>query len=908
MAIRSISRMQQRRGLKADLPANLAEGEFGWCLDTQELFIGNSVGYGGNSEILTEHSPNGALIKNTFATMNAQISAASPRSLGDKLNDIASIKDFGAMGDGNTDDAPAINAAIAEIFGTITTLGASNVALYFPAGIYCIKSPILLYPYVTLIGDGIEKTVILSINSSMTCLMQTADSSGNTGMNIGTGVVNYVLPTRIFVRNLSIDTNSQKIDAVHLDRYQHVRFENVQFIGGYISADSTSNANSGVRLQSIGNTVNTYDSQFVGCEFTNFTYGVLANDPVMYTTISQSYMTNLYRGVDIGDPGAFNGPLYTAVTLTNFNSIDNYGIYVGSINPGVASMANTFYNCGVGGSVIYWAPNTVCNTSVGDQFTTANGVNNQGSTLVNIILDPEQNSIFAQNATQVGVISTSTNATYYPVLSSTTSGNVSLAVNTNFEFNPFTGNLLLQGNSTVTGNSAIGGNLVVNGNSVVQGNLVVAGAETSIQGSLNLGGTLTTDSGLTVIGATTINGFVNTTQNLSIGTNTIGYPVANRTSLTVNGPSESILALYTGGSTPGGNVWYDGTNISINAQTGQLLLNTDTAQPITFSTNNSARLTITSLGNVGIGVVTPQGNLHVDSTQVPNVLALGGSYTSSGINFRNTSHTDGYIYYDNLANLTFYTGGTAKTTIDQYGNLSVGTATVGYSFGGRTSLTVNGSTQSIISLYKNNTTPGGFLYYDGTNIELASQSGALSLAALGPQSILFYTNNNQRVVINSDGKVGINVTTPAYELDVAGSVRSSTGGFVFPDNTTQTTAGTWAISLPNQTGGFTGTMVNTGWQQFPSGMIMQWGYVDFGGGAGEGLYGPYPFPVSFPNACSSLTLTTVTPEQGSDISSGDNQINVSYSYLPTTTQFYVWDNSITGGNHANGFYWHAIGF
>jgi hypothetical protein len=41
---------------------------------------------------------------------------------------------------------------------------------------------------------------------------------------------------------------------------------------------------------------------------------------------------------------------------------------------------------------------------------------------------------------------------------------------------------------------------------------------------------------------------------------------------------------------------------------------------------------------------------------------------------------------------------------------------------------------------------------------------------------------------NAGRNVGIGTTSPAYMLDVSGPVRSSTGGFVFPDGTTQTTA------------------------------------------------------------------------------------------------------------------------
>ena len=62
MAIVQISRIQVRRGKKnqgSGVP-QLAGGEFGWAVDTRELYIGNgSVSEGapavGNSKILTEH-------------------------------------------------------------------------------------------------------------------------------------------------------------------------------------------------------------------------------------------------------------------------------------------------------------------------------------------------------------------------------------------------------------------------------------------------------------------------------------------------------------------------------------------------------------------------------------------------------------------------------------------------------------------------------------------------------------------------------------------------------------------------------------------------------------------------------------------------------------------------------------
>ena len=77
----------------------------------------------------------------------------------------------------------------------------------------------------------------------------------------------------------------------------------------------------------------------------------------------------------------------------------------------------------------------------------------------------------------------------------------------------------------------------------------------------------------------------------------------------------------------------------------------------------------------------------------------------------------------------------------------------------------------------------------------------LYVGTVSQHPILFGTNNTQRVIIDSSGQVGIGTTTPSYKLDVSGQIRSSSGGFVFPDGTTQATAanavnvhiGGWAV-------------------------------------------------------------------------------------------------------------------
>ena len=117
---------------------------------------------------------------------------------------------------------------------------------------------------------------------------------------------------------------------------------------------------------------------------------------------------------------------------------------------------------------------------------------------------------------------------------------------------------------------------------------------------------------------------------------------------------------------------------------------------------------------------------------------------------------------------------------------------------------------------------------------------------------------------------------------------------------------------------FTGLMGQNGYLKIPVAdinrglvqYIIQWGLVNWGRKEGEGLYGPYSFPIAFPNACEVFMPVTLTPESPGHNASGDNTAMVSADNLPTTSQFWVWNNNPgpDSTDAAQGFCWFAIGF
>ena len=107
MAVIQVSQIQVRSGYQEDLPA-LSTGEFGWCVDTQRLFIGKgTLAEGapttGVTEILTEYSiglinvgivaleANVANLAANVATLTSVVGNLAPRTIALLNNTTANI-------------------------------------------------------------------------------------------------------------------------------------------------------------------------------------------------------------------------------------------------------------------------------------------------------------------------------------------------------------------------------------------------------------------------------------------------------------------------------------------------------------------------------------------------------------------------------------------------------------------------------------------------------------------------------------------------------------------------------------------------------------------------------------------------------------------------------------------------
>jgi len=371
MAIVQISRITHRKGLMENLP-QLAGGEFGWALDEQRLFIGNgTLADGapiiGNTEILTQHSDIlGLAASYTFKgevenPNNSDFRALSPaqtgvtvnspvaRSLQARLDDIAIVKDFGAVGDGVTDDTDAINRALHELF-CVGVNEETRRSLLFPAGVYKVTGTIKIPPFAKLVGEGIESTVILYETEDVTpdeFVVQTADSLQQINANIGEN--GAVTPQGIEVSSLTIKTTAIN-SLLKVDRTSQSYFDSVNFEGDLEVADLTSSIHntSAINIESSAN----YETQhitFDKCKFSKTTYGFFSKYNSRGITISNCSFNTHYKGVIIGEDNETvnGGPQGVRVVQNLFDLIAAEGIEISESQFNVSGF-NIFLEVGNG--------------------------------------------------------------------------------------------------------------------------------------------------------------------------------------------------------------------------------------------------------------------------------------------------------------------------------------------------------------------------------------------------------------------------------------------------------------------------------------------------------------------------------------------------------------------------------
>lgn len=215
--------------------------------------VSNVIGMSSTGQLVrfadVQYSPDNALVTATGST--------TPRTLANRFADVINVKDFGAVGDGVTDDTAAIQAALS--FVSVTEWAGSSVAMhlksggtiYFPDGVYRVTKTLKIGQGTTLLGTANHSNFLgfPPTSSSYKCSVILADfqninawvldsavyntstgqplaySESVTGAQFDAGTYNYC--EGISVKNLFVYCNQTIYGSIRLAGSSFCNVENV---------------------------------------------------------------------------------------------------------------------------------------------------------------------------------------------------------------------------------------------------------------------------------------------------------------------------------------------------------------------------------------------------------------------------------------------------------------------------------------------------------------------------------------------------------------------------------------------------------------------------------------------------------------------------------------------------------
>ncbi|KAK4185364.1 glycoside hydrolase [Podospora australis] len=141
------------------------------------------------------------------------------------------VQEYGAKGDGSTDDTVAINKAISD--GNRCGVNCSSQTttpglVYFPPGTYLVSKPIVPYYYTQLVGDAVNPPTLKAAATFDGMAVIDADPYENDGRNWWTNQNNFFRQ----VRNFVIDLTAMPVEkgaGIHWQVAQATSLQNIVF-------------------------------------------------------------------------------------------------------------------------------------------------------------------------------------------------------------------------------------------------------------------------------------------------------------------------------------------------------------------------------------------------------------------------------------------------------------------------------------------------------------------------------------------------------------------------------------------------------------------------------------------------------------------------------------------------------
>lgn len=346
MAVVQISKIQNRRGLREDLP-QLSGGEIAWALDSQELFIGNGAvaegsPYVGNTKILTEHdsildlSDQYQYRKNDSTIQTgADINFPIKNTLQNRLDEHVTSASF-AVVDG-TVCGSNLQRAIDQLFLNVATRDepTNRYVLEILPGTYDIDQTIYIPSYCNIVGAGSDKVIFNWVGQGVAVFRTVNDLSdqGEPSQVGSTTLSNQ--PRRIRMQGFTVVTNDASTIGVLVDVARDSIFTDIKVEGAWDPLVPGEVAESrGISLTSLSSVVTSKNNRFDNISVSGMDCGIHSNYDIRFNVFESCHVTDCRVGVSFGadtdgiSTGKIFGPRSNIITKSFFERIYQEGVLV----------------------------------------------------------------------------------------------------------------------------------------------------------------------------------------------------------------------------------------------------------------------------------------------------------------------------------------------------------------------------------------------------------------------------------------------------------------------------------------------------------------------------------------------------------------------------------------------------
>ncbi|NBP57652.1 hypothetical protein EBU71_14180 [bacterium] len=269
MAVVQISKIQIRRDIKDaepsdDLPVKLSSGEFAWCIDTNQLYIGtyevSDPQNTRNVEVLTKESDIFSIGSYAYGPVYTLDNSRKTRTIQERLDDRVNAKSFNVRGDQTQDESSHINRAIVRLYkDTLQEQGdvTLRATLEFSPGIYEFLEPIYIYSYTKIVGSGVGRTIFRYKGTGSAFIF--VDDSNDISQIDNLNQCRFVS-----LKDFSLEVENSNTTAFNMYCVRHSEFENLN-----LSSTWDRDIGNNIRTNSVGMLLGV-KAELITCEYNQF--------------------------------------------------------------------------------------------------------------------------------------------------------------------------------------------------------------------------------------------------------------------------------------------------------------------------------------------------------------------------------------------------------------------------------------------------------------------------------------------------------------------------------------------------------------------------------------------------------------------------------------------------------------